>query len=819
MPSRPEAPTSNTGNGAKRSMLPFALAGLAITLAFVVVLGTLAAERARDSLRNRFAGEVAHAASQLSLAVERRAGLVHGLVAHVEATVRMEGNESFTGDEEDFRKSYEVFASRLPGDVTGIRNLALARDFVVTQVYPRSGNERVLGYDLRTDDRPVVRQAYRRMLGARSAVIQTPTGLVQGGKGLVTRHIVHMPDGTAWGAVAVVADLAPILAEAGLCRAGNCFKYEIADDNGLTFHSNADGLDRDPLRLVVPVSDGRWWISATPSAGWANVERQEVLIAYGAVGLVGTLLFALVMALIAHRRRLVEIEKAREALAETDGMRRSLIQGIPDLIFRVSVNGVYLDVHAPDPTQLTHPASELVGKHVTEVLPPEVARDRQRAIREAHRTGRVQRVTYEVLIAGEPRQFEATISPKDDNEVIIMSREVTGRRNMERELRFTAQRLSEAERLAGAGHWSIEYPSMTFIISKEASNIVGTWGGPQPTSFESLVDRVHEDDREAFLTARQKWEMGAEPGEPEQPVVLEHRVVRPSGEVRMVRTSVQLVRDERGQRVRIIGGLQDISSAKARESELRAARDEAETASRTKSEFLANMSHELRTPLNAIIGFSDILRSQLLGPLGNSRYTEYAEDIHTSGSHLLELINDILDISKIEAGGIKLSEETFDLRRCLLACERMVRERAAMRGHTLIVSVGDSLPELYGDERYVKQIVINLLTNAIKYTPEYGQITLDVDYMIQGPVTITVRDNGIGIADHHLDHVMEPFGQAEGAMQRSTEGTGLGLPLAKALIELHGGELVLESKLDVGTSVSVRFPRERVVHGSFAPAL
>ena len=244
-------------------------------------------------------------------------------------------------------------------------------------------------------------------------------------------------------------------------------------------------------------------------------------------------------------------------------------------------------------------------------------------------------------------------------------------------------------------------------------------------------------------------------------------------------------------------------------AQLANAKDEADTANHTKSEFLANMSHELRTPLNAIMGFSEVIKNQMFGEVSVPQYIDYAGDIYNSGAHLLEIINDILDLSKIEAGKLNLGEEELDVKEVAEAVFRLVRGRAEAGGVTLVHDIPPELPLLYADKRKLKQMLLNLLSNAVKFTPEQGSVDFTTTLDDDGALLLCVRDTGIGIPPDQFDLVLSPFGQIDSALAREHQGTGLGLPLVKALIEIHGGAIKLQSEPDKGTVVTLKFRSER----------
>ncbi len=241
------------------------------------------------------------------------------------------------------------------------------------------------------------------------------------------------------------------------------------------------------------------------------------------------------------------------------------------------------------------------------------------------------------------------------------------------------------------------------------------------------------------------------------------------------------------------------------------ARRRAEAANISKSRFLAQMSHELRTPLNAILGFSEVMKSEVFGEHAVPAYKEYSADIHNSGVHLLGLINEILDLSRIEAGRYELNEESISLAGIVEDCHHLLKLRATNRGIIIHEMFESDLPRLWADERAVRQICLNLLSNAIKFTPQGGEIWLKVGWTASGGQYMSVKDTGPGIPEEEIPIVLASFGQGSNSIKSAEQGAGLGLPIAKSLVDLHGGSFVLKSKLRIGTEVVVTFPPERVV--------
>lgn len=385
---------------------------------------------------------------------------------------------------------------------------------------------------------------------------------------------------------------------------------------------------------------------------------------------------------------------------------------------------------------------------------------------------------------------------------VALRTDITELRERENALRHLNERFEEAQSVAHIGNWIRDMENTFCEWSPEISRIVGYEHEKVNLARETFLTRVHPDDLERMVSV---VDWATENGEDYQ---VEYRVVRPDEEVLHVRELGGVLKDNSGRTILARGTLQDITTQHLVEQELIEAKMKAEEGIKAKSMFLANMSHELRTPLNAVIGFAEVISKEIFGPVNHDKYKEYSENILSSGQHLLSLINDILDFSRMEAGKYELHETSCNLNDILSWTGLMLESNAKAKAISL--SIEPSTIELFnGDERKLKQVMVNLVNNALKFTPTGGKVSVSVQAETENYVSLFVEDNGHGISPLELDKVMRPFGRTKHSISRSIEGTGLGLPLSKSIVEMHDGELRISSIEAEGTIVEIRLPRKR----------
>jgi two-component system cell cycle sensor histidine kinase PleC len=377
-------------------------------------------------------------------------------------------------------------------------------------------------------------------------------------------------------------------------------------------------------------------------------------------------------------------------------------------------------------------------------------------------------------------------------------------RHLAAEAEVRERELLDAQRIARMGHWRLVLGTGAFEWSAGVHYLLGTDPARFTPMLRQVLERVHPDDRE-MATAR--LDGCAATGLPRQ---WELRMRTDGGGELLLWIDAHCEFDTSGAVVALFGVCQDVTEQRQLQASLRRSRDAAESANRAKSTFLATMSHELRTPLNAILGFSELLHTEAFGPLGTPRYRDYAGDIHHSGTHLLDLINDVLDMARIEAGHLQLEEEAIELRAMIEDVVHLVQSSTGDLGHCLEVRLPAPDPVVRADRRLLKQTLINLVGNAVKFTPDQGRILVSVA-IGQSQVEIAVADTGIGIPSERIADLGQPFTQVENVLSRRHRGSGMGLYISRVLMERHGGTIRIESEQQVGSTITIVLPASRLV--------
>ncbi len=386
------------------------------------------------------------------------------------------------------------------------------------------------------------------------------------------------------------------------------------------------------------------------------------------------------------------------------------------------------------------------------------------------------------------------------DKLYCVGRDVTDIKRHENAVQKREVQLEQAEQIGRMGHWSWHVGERDFDWSEEIYRIFGVARGSFFPSIDKLTEVVHRRDVGKVLQSLQHALIQ------ENDYDVEFRIKRPDGETRFIRCEGRCQKDDGGEVVGLYGIMQDMTERVLYEQELHKAKDAAERAYAAKTQFLANMSHELRTPLNAIIGFSEMMQRQLLGPIGTEKYLEYIDGIRDSGEHLLDLISDILDMSKIEAGKYELVLEEVNIAKIIDVAMGMMTSRANEAGLKLSVkAIQNKKLKIVADRRAVLQVLLNIMSNAVKFTEEGGAVTLECQER-KGFVSIKINDNGIGIPANKLQSITNPFEQVSSSYAREHEGSGLGLAITKELVEMHGGTLLIASQLGEGTRVTIRMP-------------
>jgi PAS domain S-box-containing protein len=496
-----------------------------------------------------------------------------------------------------------------------------------------------------------------------------------------------------------------------------------------------------------------------------------------------------------------------QALRESEAQFRAVVNNSPTKIHIKDLDGRYLLVNPEAQKLFGVTEEEARGKTTHEIFPEKQADyfgAHDQAVLETGQT--IEQEEQWELDDGVHTYLMVKFPIRDDDDETVaigaIGTDITERKRAEE----LSQRLGRI--LDSSFNEIYVFDAQTYRFSQVNQGALNNLGYTmQELSHMTPWDIKPEFDEESFRTAVEPLFRGEK-----EMLVLDTEHQRKNGSSYPVEVRLQLSGSETPPV--FVAIIADITERKSAEEAVNAARVEANTANRAKSEFLATMSHELRTPLNAIIGFSEIIKDETFGPVGSVQYRSYAEDINESGQHLLDLVNDILDLSKVESGTDELHEENIDIPEIISSVLNLVKGRAHKGNIELEIDVPEDGLVLRADQRKLKQILINLLSNAIKFTLAGGKVTLRAWSRAESGYVFQVIDTGIGIAFKDIPKALAPFQQIDSELNRKFEGTGLGLPLTKSLVEMHGGYLDFQSEVGVGTTVTVRFPAERIVCSS-----
>jgi len=515
---------------------------------------------------------------------------------------------------------------------------------------------------------------------------------------------------------------------------------------------------------------------------------------------------------ITIQRKYQETKKLNVKVEEREARLGAIIDNSADGIISISETGKIHIANVAACSMFGYNQAELVGKNVNILLPKDERHEHDTYIRKSE--------LYQSRVINQVRDLfglnkDGTLFPIELNVSRVqvshermfvgIIRDISERKKHERELQLSRERFKTSQSFANIGTWEWNIQTGALYWSDQSHKLYGGPEGELETSYENFISALHPDDRNMVTEAIQVCI------DDHVACDIEHRVVWPDGKIRWLHETGNVERNNDGEPIRMLGIVRDVTELKELLDNLEVTKLKSETASRAKSDFLANMSHELRTPLNAIIGFSQTFQSQLFGPLGNEKYLEYADDINSSSNHLLELINDILDVSAIESEAMELNEENIDVARIVEEAVRICTP-SAERGRVEVSTFMEADPlVVLADGRRVRQVMLNLLNNAVKFTPEGGKVIVDSLLNNDGSYSIYVSDTGSGMNNEEVDIALSKFGQVDSGLDRKYEGTGLGLPLTKGLMELHGGTLEIDSLEGYGTMITATFPKERVI--------
>lgn len=506
-----------------------------------------------------------------------------------------------------------------------------------------------------------------------------------------------------------------------------------------------------------------------------------------------------------------ERERLNQTLRKSERENTAILNAVSDVIFEISLNGDILFLNEAWNRITGFPVEQMIGHNIFNLLH---LHDQEEQRKNVSQLVKGQRQAYRAITRvrtseGLFRSVEMAISMLrlDENKslrIVGSFTDIDGRERAERALVEAERKYRTIWENAAGGIYQVTPEGQILSANPALANIFGY------DLAEHMLRDIRNVHQQVFVQPHERLRLIKSMQKGDQPLSMENQAYTRDGGKIWVHEIIRPVYDDSDMLLYYEGSIENITTRKETENKLREAKLESDVANRAKSEFLANMSHELRTPLNSIIGFSEIIKNEVFGPVTPKPYWEYARDIHESGKHLLSIINQILDISRIDAGERELRDSIVDIRKVFQSCIEIVAPKAKSANLTLLEIGLDKAPNIIGEEVAIKQMIINLLSNALKFTPAGGRITLSVEHDTSGAVRLSVTDTGIGLDDAEIQKATSPFGVLDGSMNKSTSGIGLGLSLVQALMRLHGGRLEIFSQKGLGTTVTLVFPQSRV---------
>jgi len=521
---------------------------------------------------------------------------------------------------------------------------------------------------------------------------------------------------------------------------------------------------------------------------------------------------------LAERNKALENSLARgellnKTMQQAEAQNRAIIDAVSDIIFETDIAGEILFLNKRWTRVTGFEREQSMGLALSAVLHTQDQEAIEDSLRELIESGQGFRCFTRLRCAnGSFRAVELSVSMIRENEagerrIVGTITDVEERRRAERALSQAEKKYRSIVENAAGGIFQLTPEGVYLSVNPAMARILG-YDTPEHVLREvkNANEKVYCEPKARLAFMRHLDQMGAISNH-------EVQVMHRDGHQIWVNENIRTVRDENGNTLYYEGSMEDITARKEASVVLQEAKMHSDMANRAKSEFLANMSHELRTPLNSIIGFSELIKDEVFGEIEQRSYWEYARDIHSSGKNLLNVINEILDISKIEAGERQLNESTVDVARVAGSCLELLSAKIT-EGDIQVTNTLHGMPQLVAEELAVKQIFMNLLSNAVKFTPKGGRVTLSYEVDRDGRLNVSFTDTGIGLDGDEIKKALSPFGQVNSDHNRSGSGTGLGLTLVDALLKLHGGELDLFSQKGIGTTVTVVFPQARLVRAA-----